>query len=151
MPTKAPTPRQLQDLQGCVCLALRRAARVVTQRYDAALRPFGVRATQIPILTAAVAGERVPLAALAETLGMDRTTLLRNVRPLVRGGLIEVRQEAGSRRAEIRPTAKGRERLARVYPVWRGVQERVKSDLPDPAFGRALHGLGESMRRRGAD
>jgi len=151
MPRKAPTPDQLQDLQGCVCLALRRAARVVTQRYDAALRPLGVRATQIPILTAAVSGERVPLAALAETLGMDRTTLLRNVRPLVRSGLIEVRQETGSRRAEIRPTAKGRERLARVYPVWRGVQERVKSDLPDPGLGRALRGLGESMRRRGAE
>ena len=148
MPRKVPTPHELQDLRGCVCLALRRAARVITQRYDASLRPFGLRATQLPILTAAVGEGRVPLAALAESLGMDRTTLLRNVRPLVRNRWIEVRPEAGSRRVEIRPTAKGRELLARVYPVWRSVQERVKSRLSDPEFGHALRNLGESMGKR---
>ena len=138
MPKSGPTPTQLQDLRGCACLALRRAARIVTQRYDAALRPFGVRAGQLSILTAAASAPGAPLAALAEALGMDRTTLLRNVRPMVRKRWLEVRQEAGSRRAEVRATAKGRELLARVYPVWRRVQDDVSSQLPDPGFRHAL-------------
>lgn len=146
MESKAPTASELQDLEGCVCLALRRTTRVVTQLYDLALRPFGVRVTQLPILTAAASRERVPLASLAEVFGMDCTTLVRNVRPLVRRHLVEVRRERGSRRAELRSTAKGRALLARVYPAWRRVQDRVGSRLSDPGWRRTLHDLEESMR-----
>ncbi|MGH9381769.1 MAG: MarR family winged helix-turn-helix transcriptional regulator [Thermoanaerobaculia bacterium] len=142
----SPTEKQLRDLEGCVCLALRRAMRAVTQAYDTALRPLGVRVTQLPILTAVASHGRVPLAPLAEELGMDRTTLIRNVRPLERDGLVEQGVEEGSRRTELRATAKGRAILARAYPVWRRVQERASSRLPDPDWRAKLHDLEIAMQ-----
>lgn len=132
-------------LEGCLCLALRRTARVVTQHFDAALRPFGVRATQIPILTAAAAGP-VPLASLAAALDMERTTLLRNVRPLVRQGLIEVRREPGGRRDVVHGTAAGLDALARLYPAWRGVQERLLASVREPLLRETLMALGQATR-----
>lgn len=143
--SESPTKEQLLDLQGCACLALRRASRAATQAYDAALRPLGVRVTQLPILTAVASRGRVPLAPLAEELSMDRTTLIRNLRPLERDGLVELGVEEGSRRTELRATAKGRALLARAYPVWRRVQERAGSRLPDPGWREMLRDLEATM------
>jgi DNA-binding MarR family transcriptional regulator len=145
-PRRRPTTAQLNDLQGCFCLGLRRATRIVTQRYDAALRPFGIRATQLPILTAAASGAGVPLTPLAERLGMERTTLLRNLRPLLRRGLVDVRRAAGHRHDELFGTAKGRGLLARAYPAWRGVQDEVRTRLSAPAWQRTLRDLGQRVR-----
>lgn len=142
MPRRTPTAGELRDLQGCLCLALRRTARVVTQRYDAALRPFGIRVTQVPILTAAASGDAVPLTPLAAEFGMERTTLLRNVRPLVRRGLVEVRRAAGHRHDELSATARGRALLARVYPVWREVQDSIRAEMPGPAWRLVMGHLG---------
>jgi DNA-binding MarR family transcriptional regulator len=143
---QTPTGPELKDFQDCLCLALRRTTRIVTQRYDAALRPFGLRATQLPILTAAATGDGVRLAPLAESLGMDRTTVLRNVRPLVRRRLVDVRRAAGHRHDELRATAKGRALLARVYPAWRGVQDEMRAQVPDSGWRLALRDLGQSGR-----
>lgn len=147
-PRQTPTSAELKDFQDCLCLTLRRTTRIVTQRYDAALRPFGLRATQLPILTAAATGDGVRLAPLAESLGMDRTTLLRNVRPLVRRRLVDVRRAAGHRHDELRATAKGRALLARVYPAWRGVQDEMRAQVPDSGWRLALRDLGKSVRHQ---
>lgn len=146
MPQRTPTAAELRNLESCLCLTLRRTARVVTQRYDAALRPFGVRATQLPILTAAARGTPIPLAQLADALGMERTTLLRNVRPLVRQGLIRIRREKGGRRDLLTATAAGQALLLRLYPAWRVVQDRLLSELTDPALRQTLAELGQSIR-----
>ena len=145
-PRRTPTTAELKDFQDCLCLSLRRTTRIVTQRYDAALRPFGLRATQLPILTAAATGDGVRLALLAESLGMDRTTLLRNVRPLVRRRLLDVRRAAGHRHDELRATAEGRALLARVYPAWRGVQDEMRAQVPDSGWHLTLRDLGQSIR-----
>jgi DNA-binding MarR family transcriptional regulator len=62
---------------------------------------------------------------------MDRTTLLRNVRPLVRRRLVEVQPAADSRRTEFRATAAGRALVARAYPEWKRVQARALKRLRD--------------------
>jgi DNA-binding MarR family transcriptional regulator len=147
-PRQSPTSAELKDFQDCLCLALRRTTRLVTQRYDAALRPFGLRATQLPILTAAATGDGVPVAPLAESLGMDRTTLLRNVRPLVRLRLVHVGRAVGHRHDELRATAKGRALLARAYPAWRRVQDEVRAQVADPAWRLALNDLGRTVRQQ---
>lgn len=146
MPRLTPTAAQLLDLQGCLCLELRRTTRLVTQRYDGALRPFGIRVTQIPMLTAAASGDGVALAPLAERFGMERTTLLRNIRPLVRERLVQVRRAAGHRHDELVATAKGRALLARVYPVWRRVQDEISAQVADPAWRLRLAQLAEVGR-----
>jgi DNA-binding MarR family transcriptional regulator len=109
----------------CVCASLRRTTRMVTQFYEAALRPHRLRATQLPILVAAARAGPVPLAALATKLGMDRTTLLRNVRPLLRRKLLAVGTEEGSRQARLEATPAGRALLARAHPAWKAAQARV--------------------------
>ena len=141
-----PTAAELQDLQDCLCLALRRTTRIVTQRYDAALRPFGIRVTQLPILTAAASGDGVPLTPLAEGFGMDWTTLLRNVRPLARRGLVDVRRAVGHRHDELHATAKGRALLR--GRTRRGVECRTRSV---PKLGAGISSDSPSHRQQASE
>ena len=138
--------RNAREMADCVCFALRRTTRAVTQLYDAALRPHGLRVTQLPILVGAnLRGEPVPLAPLAEFLGMERTTLLRNVRPLVRRKLIDiVTTDAG--RTEIRTTAAGRALLARLYPAWKKVQTGVLSSVEGVDWSVSLNALSRASQ-----
>ena len=61
---------QTEEMTGCLCFAMRKAARAVTQFYDRALRAHGLRATQLPILVAAAQQPSVPLAKLAQALSL---------------------------------------------------------------------------------
>lgn len=82
------SPYEILDVVNCTSATLRKATRVVTQVYDGALRPVGLRATQFNLLaTLAISGD-TPLTRLAEMLVMNRTTLTRNLKPLVGKGLI---------------------------------------------------------------
>jgi DNA-binding MarR family transcriptional regulator len=133
-------------MRDCVCFALRKATRAVTQFYDHALKAHRLRVTQLSILVAASLHGSAPLAELAEVLGMDRTTLLRNVRPLVRRRLLKVSPAADSRRTEIRATASGRALLGRVYPDWKRAQDRALKSLEGSDWARSLETLGEGLR-----
>src|SRR3954453_16139889 len=77
-------------LSDCNCLAIRQAARHVTQFYDQLFAPVGLRATQFAILSRLRRQGPMTINALAALLVMDRTTLGRNLRPLQRDELIEV-------------------------------------------------------------
>src|SRR5262249_5356728 len=74
----------------CNCLAVRQAARHITQFYDQLLAPSGLRATQFSILAKLRRLGPMTINALADELVMDRTTLGRNVLPLEREGLIAI-------------------------------------------------------------
>src|ERR1700761_9638759 len=74
----------------CNCLALRQAARHVTQFYDEFLAPIGLRSTQYSILARLQRRGPMTVNALAAEMVMDRTTLARNIQPLQRDGLITV-------------------------------------------------------------
>ena len=140
------TAARLQEMSGCLCFNLRRAARAVTHLYDAALRPFGLRGNQLSILVAASMRDAVHMAPLAEALAMDRTTLLRNLRPLVRKKLLEVGRASGGRRTEIKATAAGRALVARVYEPWRRAQAQARESLGNPTWVRRLGPLAEALR-----
>jgi DNA-binding MarR family transcriptional regulator len=118
--------------QDCNCLAIRQAARHVTQFYDQLFAPVGLRATQFAILGHLRRGGPMTINALAASLVMDRTTLGRNILPLQRDGLIEVApSEADRRRRELRLTEKGLETYARAAERWSVAQHRF-----DDVFGR---------------
>jgi DNA-binding MarR family transcriptional regulator len=134
-----------EEMTGCACHALRKAAREVTRFYDRALKPHRLRVTQLPILVAASQQGAVLIADLADALAMDRTTLLRSVRPLARRRLVQVAQSADSRRTEIRATAGGRALLRRVYPGWKKAQQRALASLPGRDWPR-LEALGRRLR-----
>src|SRR4051812_16926913 len=80
-------------LDECACQKVRMAARAVTRAYDEALRPVGLRATQLSVLVAVAAEDAVSIASLSRVLGMDRSTLTRNLRPLEKEGLVSMGAE----------------------------------------------------------
>jgi DNA-binding MarR family transcriptional regulator len=103
----------------CVCLGVRRAARLVARRYDDALRPLGITSGQFSILAALMRDEAVPLGALADALGMDRTTLSRNLKPLEGGRLVVTMSDKADRRVRgLVLTDKGRKLLDHAVPLW---------------------------------
>jgi DNA-binding MarR family transcriptional regulator len=116
----------------CTCLAIRQAARHVSQFYDEHLAPCGLRITQFSIL-AKLKEEGGPLTInrLAELVVMDRTTLGRNILPLQRDGLIAVAQGAVDRRSkELYLTDVGLKRLSEAWTYWAKAQAGF-----DAAFG----------------
>src|SRR6202521_377829 len=97
----------------CNCLALRQAARHVTQFYDQFLAPSGLRSTQYSILARLQRKGAMTINALAAELVMDRTTLGRNILPLQRDGLVAIGPGQSDRRSkELRLTRAGQERFA---------------------------------------
>jgi DNA-binding MarR family transcriptional regulator len=125
-----PLDSRLADVQ-CNCLALRAAARHVTQFYDQVLAPSGLRTTQFSILAKLKRQGPQPINALAAGLVMDRTTLGRNILPLQRDGLISIGASAGDRRAkQLELTKAGARRLRAAAKLWYGAQARF-----DAVFG----------------
>jgi len=107
----------------CNCLALRQAARQVTQFYDRFLGPSGLRATQYSILAKLKRNGPMTINALAADLVMDRTTLGRNVLPLERDGLVAIGRSKTDRRSkELRLTRGGAARFATAFAAWTRAQ-----------------------------
>jgi len=122
------TNRPKPDL--CNCMALRQAARHVTQFYDHYLAPTGVRATQFSILAKLERLGPITINALAENLVMDRTTLGRNIQPLEREGLIAVTTGRADRRSkELQLTDAGAARLRAASEVWTEAQTRFEASF----------------------
>jgi hypothetical protein len=96
----------LQGPEECTCLAIRQAARHITQFYDQHLAPAGLRITQFSILAKLRRLGPMTINALADELVMDRTTLGRNILPLVREGLLSRSSQQGA------PADKGGRRAA---------------------------------------
>jgi len=109
----------------CTCFAVRRAARHVTQAYDRFLAPTGLRTSQFSLLrTLRRCGPR-SIGALAAELGMDRTTLGRNLRPLERDGLISIGVDPADRRGRaLAITQAGTAKLAEAQALWEAAQSR---------------------------
>jgi len=116
-------------IENCVCHRTRMAARAVTRLYDDALRSVGLRATQLAVLVAVGADDVVSITALAKFMGMDRSTLTRNLAPLEREGLVRVGNEGWRRSRTIEITKQGRTRLREALPLWQKAQERLQQKL----------------------
>jgi len=123
-------------MRNCACFNLRKAARAVTQMYEAALAPTGIRATQFSVLVALAVADGAPLSRVADGLVMDRTTLTRNLRPLARRGWVRV--EAGEDRRErtLSLTRSGRAALERALPLWQQAQAELERRIGDSRWAR---------------
>ena len=116
------------EFEDCICFNLRWVTRLVTQHYDHALADSGLRVTQLPILARLAAGP-TSMAGLAEWLAMDRTTLVRNLRPLERARYVAARPAVGRRGLECYLTDDGTALLARVHPGWKAAQESLRGTI----------------------
>jgi DNA-binding MarR family transcriptional regulator len=122
-------------LSPCNATALRQASRRLTQLYDEALEPCGLRSTQLAILTELAYWSRDPptLAELADALAIDRSSLGHNLRPLEREGLIVLREGfVDRRRRHIALTSKGKTKYREALRLWQVAQDRFEH-----VFGRS--------------
>lgn len=111
----------------CMCASLRRASRLLSQRYEDALRPLGLRATQFTILQALSLAGEVTQGQLGKILGMDSTTLNRTLTIVRRRGWIAQRRGEDRRELKVRLSGKGEAQFKAALPYW----EQVQSELRD--------------------
>jgi len=122
----------------CTCFHLRRATRRVSQIYDHALAAVDLGVNQYSMLRRLQA-RPLPLGVLAEQLGMDRTTLNRNLRPLLEAGLLQEARGDDARQRLIDLSSPGRQKLRSALPHWRQAQRTVET-LFGASATQSLHG-----------
>jgi len=132
-----PQPLDLRGTEYCACSNLRRAARAVTQLFDAGLKPTGIRSTQFVLLVAIAELAPISLGRLAQILVIDRTTLTRSLRLMEKQDLVAVAVRSTMRRRFVTLLPKGRDVLARSLPFWREAQRRFVKKVGDQ-YWRAM-------------
>lgn len=117
------------ELLQCNCSFLRSATRALSLAYDEVLRPSGLRITQFSMLARASAVGEMSLSELADLMAMDRTTLARNLQPLEREGLVEIKVGEDRRARLVSVTPAGRKVLTNAMPLWESVHQRFEQKL----------------------
>lgn len=113
----------------CHCVTLRRAARSVTAVYDALLAPAGLTLPQFSILRNLQRLGPQPISRLAAEVRLDRTTLTRNLQPLLSRRWIEIGGGADLRQRTVSLTRAGQAAIARAAPAWERAQSAVEARL----------------------
>jgi DNA-binding MarR family transcriptional regulator len=114
---------EFAECRTCRCFAVRKASRAVTQHYDRALRKSGMRISQFNTLVVLTQTGPLPMASLAEFMGMDRTSLTRNLQPPVRKRWIKILPSDEDRRVRIVSiTPVGIAALRKAVPAWKAAQ-----------------------------
>jgi DNA-binding MarR family transcriptional regulator len=114
--------------KACFALHARMTARLLSRAYEAALRPSGLKIPQFGILGSIENGTDLSETALAEKLGLERTTLVRNLKTLADKGWIEPAPGDG-RGHRHRLTPSGRTVLEAAIPLWEKAQRQVEKRL----------------------
>ncbi|MFL6659630.1 MAG: MarR family winged helix-turn-helix transcriptional regulator [Massilia sp.] len=122
---------------GCTCFKLRKLTRAMSRLYDQHLATVGLKTTQYSVLVNA-ARAALPVADLADLLGVERTTLTRNLKPLIEAGWLALMPGADSRQRIVTITEAGREKIKVAYVAWRHAQTAFEQLMGRDAV-RALH------------
>ena len=121
-----------------MCSSFRRTARALTQLYENALRPLGLRATQFTILQALSLAGEVTQSRLGDMLVIDSTTLTRTLEIMGRQGWIAERRGEDRRERRLRLARAGETQFNRALPVWEKVQSRLRRQLGEQAWKNLL-------------
>jgi DNA-binding MarR family transcriptional regulator len=132
----------LEIAASCVCFNLRRAARAVTSVFESVLRPSGLHITQFTMLVVLRLRGTAPLNEVAELMGMDRTTLTRNLVPLESRGLVSTEQGNDRRTRLITLTPAGQSALSAALPLWTEAQAQAVSALGEATWRALMPSLG---------
>jgi DNA-binding MarR family transcriptional regulator len=123
----------------CMCASFRRASRVLTQHYDRALRPLGLRATQFTLLQALSLAGEVSQRTLGEILAIDSTTLTRTLAIMGRRGWIASRSGEDRRERWLSLSEAGRAEFKRARPHWEKVQQGLRARLGNKRWNKLLN------------
>jgi DNA-binding MarR family transcriptional regulator len=136
-----PKELNMSAMENCVCFNLRWVTRKVTQFFDAEMRRHGIRPTQGTILASLITKDSWNMAELSDWLGMERTTLVRNLRPLQRDGLLRVSGGGRGRLVELAIAAKGRKQMEKLMPAWKSAQSAAVKTLGKKRWSAVLSDL----------
>lgn len=125
----------------CVGFNTRRATRLITQYYDKALTPAGLRSTQYSLLNALSMLGEASMQDMSTLMAMDRTTLTRNLSPLLKKGLIKVSVGSDRRARPIQITPKGKSALEKALPYWEKAQTHILDTLGADKWDAMMRGL----------
>ena len=127
----------------CAAGNLRRATRALTQLYDDALRPSGLRVTQFSLLVNLARLGPQTMNELADKLAMDRTTLTRNLAPLEREGWVESVTGEDQRTRLVAMTKQGEKVLSKAIPLWAQAQARMVKGIGQERLRNLIKDLTE--------
>ena len=127
----------------CLCTNLRRAARGASKHFDGALEGFGINVAQYSLLSNLKRLDQPSISSLAEAMGLDRSTLGRNLRVLEGVGLVRLSGGADQRNRLVGLTETGNERLAAALPAWEAAQQRLMDRLGEQRRAQLLALLDE--------
>jgi DNA-binding MarR family transcriptional regulator len=125
----------------CTCGELRKAARAITLLYDNAFKSSGLLSTQFNVLQSIYNIDSIRISDLANKLGMDRTTLTRDLSVLERQGFIDISQGNDHRTRIVTATQKGRNAVGKTILLWNEIQRKVKQKMGEDSW----HGLMQNL------
>ena len=125
----------------CVCANIRKADRLTRQFYDQVMEPSGLPITQFTLISNLIAVSPVSVQRLAEVLGMDRTTLTRNLEVLARQSLVTVEEGQDRRMRVVSLTMRGQEIFDQALPYWNKAQSQIIEMLGSQHYEELLQVL----------
>ena len=142
--------KDFKQLQDCACFKVRKTSRMITQLFDHALKPSGIKATQFTLLVVLVNEGEMAIKELASSLGMDSSTLTRGIVRLEKEGLIKSREGDDARQRFVALTTKGMQQLNDSIPYWEKAQDAMKNGLSDkfPGFLDTLETVLKSQQTK---
>jgi DNA-binding MarR family transcriptional regulator len=130
MSKAVPFQTTLRVRDACLCLHAQRAARALARRFDTALRPLGLTNGQFSLMMSLNRPAPPAMAAVADFLAMDRTTLTAALKPLARRGLIKAAADPNDRRSRLlKLTPQGHAVLAKAIPIWERTHAAIEDSL----------------------
>lgn len=122
----------------CACANLRRAARIVTQRYDQKLQPAGIKTTQFTLLQALARAGNISQGNLGDLLGLDSTTLTRTLALLRRKGWIQTKPGEDRREVRLTITAEGKRKYLSALHYWQSAQRQLRRVLGEAGWKQMM-------------
>jgi len=122
----------------CACANLRRAARIVTQRYDQQLQPAGIKTTQFTLLQALTRTGGISQGNLGELLGLDSTTLTRTLALLRRKAWIRTKPGQDRREVRLTLTAEGKRKYLSALHYWQSAQRQLRRVLSEAGWKQMM-------------
>ncbi len=135
--------KNLKGCSECTCFNLRKASRTITQLFDKAMQPSGLRGTQFSVLTMLFFFAPVTVTVLSKKLLMDRTTVTRNLMPLEQQGYIIVKAGKDLRTRTVELTKTGIKALEKAFPLWKETQSKIIGKLGKKRFESLISDLSE--------
>ncbi|MFP3514616.1 MarR family winged helix-turn-helix transcriptional regulator [Pseudomonas sp. SIMBA_077] len=127
----------------CLCTNLRRASRGISRHYDGALDGFGINVAQFSLLSNLKRLDHPSISSLAEAMGLDRSTLGRNLRVLQSAGLVTLSEGQDQRNRLVCLTEEGEKRLVAAGPAWEAAQQRLVERLGEDRRAQLVQLLDE--------